>query len=114
MSSSKYYNWVNPSQFFQRPNNQGTSSFDQALLPSASSCHVGSYYTGTECIIAKRFLCFSTTHSQTSLTLPSSSLDPRNHSVLLWFSIHSHPSMTGSVDLKFVEQGFHILLSPVG
>ena len=113
LNSNKYYNMVDTLSFILRTDAMGSSSFESSLLP-LSSCDFASYYTGTECIISHRFLCFSGSHSLTSTPLDASSLaiDLFNHSVLLWFSLHSQSTMTGSLDLHFGEEGFFISFTP--
>ena len=98
---------------------QQSSSWDsQSLSPDltsiTSTCDIGSYSVGFECIVTERFLCFIGAGSASSIPISISSFHVSSHSVLFWIQVRVGPANSGALDLKFGEDGFHFSIASTG
>ena len=101
---NEYPNWIDPTTSLTRDVAlHETSSTDNDLLPMTSTCDLGSYIVGSQCIDNERYICFVSSQSPAVTPLDASALsvDVLAHSVVVWFSISPSATMSGSLDIKF-------------
>lgn len=74
LHEQKYINWVNPSQYVAKQANAEIQSEDSGLT-TLSLCDASTVYNGVECVSAFRYPGFTSSFSQSSLSLSSLTLD---------------------------------------